>query len=173
MKEIILFLLLSLLQHKATGQSDKFPASWEGHWRGELSWHSGKALQKVNMQLIVSPTDTAGVWQWRLIYGDTLKDSRPYLLVEKDTATNHWAIDEQNGIVLDQYYIGNRLSGAFTVQNTTILNAYWLEGSQMHAEFYAIAAKPIAVTGRGSDESPTVSSYKVNSVQKAILTRIK
>ncbi len=173
MKITAVLLLLFLWQQDANSQSDKFPASWAGHWRGTLSWYSGNTIQQVNMQLIIAPTDTATAWNWQLVYGDTIKDNRPYLLIEKDSATNHWVIDEKNGIVLDQYYMGDRLSGVFTFQNTTILNTYWIEEERMHIEFYAIAAKPVAVTGKGSEESPAVSSYKVNSFQKAMLTRIK
>ena len=82
-------------------------------------------------------------------------------------------IDENNGIVLDQYWIGNKFCGAFTVMGNTIVNNYWMENDKLMVEFYGIGAKPIATTGKGTEESPAVDSYKIGSYQKAILQRTK
>jgi len=153
-------------------QQAEFPQSWTGNWSGELSWYkTGKTdPEKVKMQLRIQP-DSAGRYTWQLVYGQDKKDNRPYFLLEKDRAKNHWVIDENNGIIIDQFWVGNKLSGAFTVQNTTIMNTYWLENDTLYIEFYSISAKPLSKTGAGTDESPTVDSYKINSYQRAVLTR--
>lgn len=127
--------------------------------------------QKVKMQLIVRPADTAGHYTWQLIYGDKAEDSRPYLLKPVDTAKGHWVVDERNGIVLDQYWTGNRLSGAFTVQGTTILNSYWLEGDRLLIEFFSLAAKPVRTSGAGTEAVPAVDSYAIRGFQKAVLQK--
>ena len=75
------------------------------------------------MQLIVPPTDTAGIYTWQLIYGNKGEDNRPYLLRLVDSAKGHWQVDERNGIILDQYIVGNRFTSAFTVQTTTIIDS--------------------------------------------------
>lgn len=144
-----------------------------GAWQGELLWYQiGKHTpQKVKMELQIQPTDTLNLYTWQLIYGKEEKDNRPYLLKPVNTATGHWVIDEQNGIVLDGYWIGGRFNSAFTVLTSTIINNYWLEGEAMIVEFTTITAKPIATTGAGTKEVPFVNSYAVKSYQKAILHR--
>jgi hypothetical protein len=82
-------------------------------------------------------------------------------------------IDELNGIVLDQYWVGNKFCGAFTVMGNTIVNNYWMENDKLMIEFYSIEANPIATTGKGTEESPSVESYSIRSYQKAVLHRTK
>ena len=129
--------------------------------------------QKVKMQLIIQPTDTANVYTWQIIYGDKGEDNRPYILKPVDTAKGHWQIDERNGIILDQYCIGDRFTSAFTVQTTTIVDSYWREGPNLIAEFYGLSAKPVNTTGLGTDDSPKVDSYGTKSYQRAIMKRKK
>jgi hypothetical protein len=150
-----------------------FPGKFTGHWQGELLWYPAgkKEPQKVKMQLIILPADTAGQFTWQLIYGDKNEDNRPYLLKPVDTARGHWLVDERNGILIHQYWIGQRLTNAFTVQSATILNSYWLEGNSLVAEFYSFSSSPVATTGRGTEEVPMVSSYGLGAYQKAILFR--
>jgi hypothetical protein len=152
-----------------------FPYPFLGHWKGDLLWYqTGKKVpQKVKMQLIIEPTDTANVYTWQIIYGNKGQDNRPYLLRPVDTAKGHWQVDERNGIMLDQYYVGNRFTSAFTVQTTTIVDSYWREGKNLVAEFYSLTAKPIATTGAGTDESPNVNSYGTKGYQRAVLKRMK
>lgn len=150
-----------------------FPNDFIGHWQGDLLWYqTGKQKpQKVKMQLIIKPTDTANVYTWQIIYGEKGEDNRPYLLKPVDIATGHWQVDEQNGIVLDQYLVGNRFTSAFTVQSTTIVDSYWRDGKALVAEFYSLTAKPVATTGEGTEESPKVDSYGTKGYQRAVLKR--
>lgn len=167
---IFLFLCITV---SCLSFSQSFPRDWCGQWKGELLWYQGpgKAPQKINMELRIQPTDSIHRFSWQLIYGSPTEDNRPYLLLAKDTAKGHWAIDEKNGIVLDQYWVADRLSGMFTVQNSTIVNHYWMQDGQLHVEFSTIGAKPIATTGKGDKESPFVDSYQVKGYQKAVLRR--
>ncbi|MBN8876589.1 MAG: hypothetical protein J0I32_03530 [Sphingobacteriales bacterium] len=148
-----------------------FPHGWEGNWKGELLWYTetGKEPKKVNMELRIHRQDTA--WGWQLIYGFPSEDNRPYTLFAKDTTKGHWAINEHNDIVLDQFFLAGRLSGAFTVGNTTILNTYQLQGDSLVVEFNNLQAKPLSTSGKGTAESPTVESYRVKGYQRAVLRR--
>ena len=101
------------------------------------------------------------------------KITGPINLFQKIASGIHWAIDENNGIVLDQYWVANKFSGAFTVQNNTIINSYWMEKNKLVVEFYNISAKPVATTGKGTEDSPKVDSYKMGSYQKAVLKRMR
>lgn len=166
------FALLAVALH-FIGAAQKFPHSFVGQWQGSLLWYrgAGKAPQKVPMQLHILPADTAGHFTWKLVYSDDKVDSRPYLLKGIDTANGRWVIDERNGIIIDQWWLGGKLSGAFTVQNSTIVNNYWLEGGKLMVEFLTLGKAPISSTGLGTQDSPTVDSYAVKSYQRAVLYR--
>jgi hypothetical protein len=170
---LFILLVTCFISFSATCQSTLFPQSWIGNWKGELQWYkTGKTEpQKVNMELRIQTTDIPGTFTWQIIYGSATEDNRPYTLIAKDSTKTHWVIDENNGIVLDQYWIGNKFCGAFTVMDKTIVNNYWMENDKLMVEFYGIGAKPITTTGKGTEESPAVDSYKIGSYQKAILTK--
>lgn len=151
-----------------------FPASFIGHWQGTLNWYTeGSAIPKpIPMELHIQPSkDSAGHYSWHIIYGKATEDNRPYLLKPVDTAKGHWVIDEVNGILLDQYWRGDKFSGAFTVGGTTIVNSYWLENGNLSLEFFSYPAKPVATTGHGTEDSPKVDSYHIRSYQKAVLRK--
>lgn len=154
-------------------QTAPFPKNWTGNWKGELQWYKTGtgAAQKVPMTLRIHPTDNVGTYTWQLIYGSAAQDNRPYLLIPADTTGTHWIIDEKNGILLDQYWVGNKLCGAFTVMGKTIINSYRVENDKMIIEFYSIGSEPIATTGDGTDEIPRVDSYHVGGYQQAVLKR--
>ena len=114
MKYLVL-LLVGFISLSANSQSGPFPQSWIGNWKGELQWYkTGKAEpQKVNMELRIHPTDITETFTWQIIYGSASEDNRPYTLIAKDTTKTHWVIDENNGIVLDQYWVGNKFLWSF------------------------------------------------------------
>lgn len=174
MRNFFLFILLTAFL-SAHGQPDTFPEGWTGTWRGELQWLKAGSSQpqKVVMTIQIKPGDSAGVYLWHLQYGADGSDSRPYILKPVDSSKGHWVIDERNGIVLDQFLLRNRLCGGFTVQNSTLINSYELEGGKLKVEYYTLAAKPLNTTGAGTEESPRVDSYRVSSYQYALLERVK
>lgn len=176
MKFIFFIVIFFSFSAKAQQIKKTFPKLWEGNWKGELQWFKTGTTepQKVNMELRIRSIpvkDSADVYTWQIIYGSESEDNRPYKLIQKDSTGIHWVIDEDNGIVLDQYWVANKFCGAFTVMNSTIINSYWIEGDKLHVEFYSISAKPINTTGKGTDEIPSVDSYKMGSYQKAVLSR--
>jgi hypothetical protein len=151
-----------------------FPASFIGNWKGTLRWYKqgSKEPQKVMMELRVQPSkDSVGQFTWNLIYGSPSKDNRPYVLKPIDTAKGHWVIDEVNTIIIDQFWVGNTFSGAFSVGGVTIVNNYWREGDKLMVEFISYPTKPLTVTGKGTEEVPSVDSYEIRSYQKAVLVR--
>lgn len=145
------------------GQS--FPKDWEGKWEGVVEWYKGASQtpEKVPMSLAVFP-DTVG-WSWKITYGQKTDDVRPYILLPKDTAKGHWVIDEKNGIVIDQFFVGGRLTGVFTVQQSTLLSTSWRNGETLIMEFYFNGKDPIEKTGNN------ILVYKVGSYQRAVLKK--
>lgn len=171
----LLITLLALTTLMAAAQQRSFPESWEGNWKGVLEWHhtGNDTARKINMELRIHKGNDAGTWTWQIIYGSEAEDNRPYKLIQKDNSGTHWVIDENSGIVLDQYWVANRFAGAFTVLNSTIFNSYRMENNKLVVEFYTVGAKPVSTTGQGTEDNPTVYSYPLNGYQKAVLTREK
>lgn len=152
-----------------------FPASFIGHWKGTLEWYpaGAKEPRRVVMHLRIYPyRDSAGMYTWNMVYGDESKDNRPYFLKAVDTEQGHWVIDEMNGIKVDQYWTGAKLCSAYTTQQVTIANNYWIENGDLVAEFISYNTKPIAKTGKGTEDIPYVYSYEIRSYQKAVLKKM-
>jgi hypothetical protein len=150
-----------------------FPACFMGRWKGQMEWRvAGKPTQTFAMQLLIQPADSSNTYTWQIIYGDKGTDNRPYLLKPIDTAKGHWAIDERNGIVLDSYVHGDALHGMFTVQGNSILSNYRLESGKLRVEFFSIKLNDKKTSGKGTDDSPTVESYRVSSYQVGVLGRV-
>lgn len=170
----ITLLLLLFLSYTSYCQKD-FPSSFVGHWKGEIEWYRPgvDTAKKFKMQLIIQPTDSANRFTWKIVYGEKGEDTRPYRLKPVDPVKGHWMVDEQNGILLDQYWIGPKLYAVFSVGGTTIVNSYWREGARLLVEFASFPSKPVRTSGTGTEESPTVESYNVRSYQKGILSRVE
>lgn len=167
------FLLPLFIFITYSGHAQQFPGSFLGHWQGELSWYKqgSQEPKKVKMQLVIRPADTIGQYTWQLIYGENNKDNRPYLLKPVDTIKGHWMVDERDGILLDHYWIANRLIASFTVEKTTIVNSFRLEGDSLIAEFYSIGAAPVRTSGGKDKDTPIVNSYPVGGYQYAVLRK--
>ncbi len=171
---VFLLLFFSASQSMAFAQtgSRSFPESWTGKWKGTLNWYQGPTQRpSVDMELHILPTDSVDQYSWRLIYGKQQKDNRPYILKPFDKSKGHWLIDELNSIVLDQFLIGDRFCGSFTVEGNTILNTYTLSGDSLVVEFYNAQEKAIAITGGRDTTIPKVKTYGIRSFQRATLKR--
>lgn len=171
----LLFFFGSILANAQENQEGKaeFPQSWTGKWKGTLKWYrtGSDSVQNVPMELRIAPTDSAGHFTFHLIYGAESKDSRPYIIKPGDNGKGHWILDENNGILIDHYWVARKLSCAFTVMNATIITNTWLEGETMIMEFYSLSASPVSTTGKNTEDSPTVKSYGVRGFQRAELRR--
>ncbi|MBL7768480.1 MAG: hypothetical protein JNK20_05885 [Flavipsychrobacter sp.] len=157
---------------KNASPSTSFPNSWIGKWKGNLAWFQGlQQRQGIQMELHILPGDSSDQYTWRIIYGTGGQDNRPYILKPFNKERGHWLIDEQNSIVLDQFLIGSRFCGTFTVEGNTIMNCYELQGDSLLVEFYNYQEKPIVITGGGDSSVPKVKTYGMRSHQRAILKR--
>jgi hypothetical protein len=153
-----------------------FPNDWYGHWKGKLSWQKANTDTPIifTMNLIIKPTEQPNVVSWQIQYGDSLKDVRPYTCSLVDSAKKHWLIDEHNGILIDQFVIGNNAFSSFTVQGTCINNNYQLQpNGGMRVEFISSNTKPVRISGENTAEVPTVESFIIKSFQVGTLYKIK
>jgi hypothetical protein len=175
MKKILpLAFFIFSIQFLEGQNKNTFPKSFIGNWKGKLQWMvAGKPTQIFTMQLRIQPTDTVNQFNWQIIYGDDSKDNRPYILKPADAGKGHWVIDENNGIVLDSYVHGNAVHGAFTVQDNTIVDNYKVENGRMYVEFFSIKLAGKKQSGKGTEESPFVDSYRISSYQTGVLIKVK
>ncbi len=128
----------------------------------------------VAVQLKVQPIkDSVDQYNWQITYGDKKEDIRPYLLKKIDTVKNHWAIDELNGIVIDCYWLGNKMISAFAVEGNVVQDSYWIQNDELHFEFISYAQKPTTTSGKGTEDSPIVDLMKIRSYQKGVMKKIK
>lgn len=149
-----------------------FPAGFIGHWTGTMQWfQANKPAQSFKMQLIIVPTDSAGIYSWQIIYGDSAQDNRPYQLKPVDFSRGHWVVDEGNGILIDSYLHGSAFTGAFTVMGNTIIDNYELEGDRLLVQFYSVKLGEKTSSGKGTEESPLVDSYRMGSYQRGYLKK--
>lgn len=168
----IFLLLLLCVQMEVRAQ--KFPDAYVGYWKGSLNIYSGSAVkQTVTCMLEVLPADS-GRYDWIITYGDSGEDRRHYTLVPIDTAKGHWAIDENNGIVIDMFATGNKMTSLFSVGGSAIQISYWLEGNDvMMMELFVYPEKEKSSTGNGTEESPTVKVWKFSGYQLGKMKRMK
>lgn len=177
--KIILLLAIWILVFNRDGNAQQnkspnlpFPQNLVGKWKGNLIWYQGLQQRPgVQMELHILPTDSTDQYTWRIIYGTAQKDNRPYILKPFNKERGHWLIDELNSIVLDQFLIGDRFCGTFTVEGNTILNSYQLLGDSLLVEFYNYQEKPIVITGGGDTTIPKIKTYGMRSHQRAVLRR--
>lgn len=157
---VSLFILFSL-----NVIAQKFPDAYVGYWRGDLKIYKGATVvQTVKFGLDVFPADS-GRYDWIITYGDSGQDRRPYTLIPVDTAKGHWAIDEGNGIVIDMYVTGNKVTSLFSVMGSVIQISYWKEGDELVMELFAYPEKEESQTGNGTEDSPSVKVWKFSGYQ--------
>ncbi|MEO1257418.1 MAG: hypothetical protein AAFZ15_01430 [Bacteroidota bacterium] len=169
-----LFLIFSFSVNNLNAQG--FPEAWAGIWKGEMTNHNVKGKQsQFPMELHILPTDSAHVWTWRLVYhpNDRPKDARNYQLVLKDKAAGHYVIDEKNGILLDAYYIDERLISNFSIGNNEIMSVQYLKKKKLITEMVATTVNPLNITGGTSEEVPDVSSYLIDGFFRGELKKSK
>jgi hypothetical protein len=149
-----------------------FPTDWLGDWKGELKiWNNGGLVRSIPMELQISATDSAGLWNWGIVYlQDGKPDNRPYLLRAVDTKNGLYQVDELNGILLDSYLLGNVFFTRFSVMESLLLSSYRLEGDKLVFELISGKTDQPSLSG-GVDDIPEVGSYPIVVLQRAILEK--
>lgn len=155
---------------------EKFPESWFGEWTGTLEIFNAKGLsQSIPMTCLMSKTDTPGVYNWNIIYGeDRIKGMRPYLLRTIDATKGQYLCDEMNTIKMESYLLGNKLFCNYTVASNWITSTYEKQGDKMIFEIIFGKEKAVSESGgqkANGEDIPVVKTFPVVISQKAVLTR--
>ncbi|KZN31622.1 hypothetical protein N474_22120 [Pseudoalteromonas luteoviolacea CPMOR-2] len=104
------------------------PQQWQGFFKGqcELVAPGHGSLYKFPMSLEVgAPVENKA--DWIITYGEgATAQPRNYTLVTLDEKKGHFAVDENNGIVIDQYLFENKFVSLFEIGSSKLNASYEL-----------------------------------------------
>lgn len=154
----------------AVAQADILP-SFQGSWTGTCDYTQVDGSNEVvDLTITISPLSATEV-SWQLAYqgasiGTLVKN---YVVRAVDVSANHYVLDEQNGILIDEYLFGSRLIGSFDVGNDIRLAASTaVAGTAMHFENVAYGGRHVNRTRGGG---VTVLAYGAQSIESCNLTK--
>ena len=154
-----------LLIHINTFSQAKFGDRCLGTWAGTMyMYNQGSLHDSVRVELQVAASGKPDEWIWRTEY---LSATRPmvkdYVLRLHDEAKGHYVIDEEDGIMLHDYLVGNKLYSLFETQEVYLTSSYELRSNQLIFEVTSGRKLP--------DETVGVRNFSVANVQRVVLTR--
>ncbi|MDC8003136.1 hypothetical protein POV27_03685 [Aureisphaera galaxeae] len=166
-----LFLLLNgiLVQAQETLQ---FPNDYLGIYTGTLHIDAERGKQDIPMEFHLTETDSTGVYNYILVYGaGDKRQERNYTLIEKDPKKGIYAVDENNGIILDDKVIDNRMYALFEVGGNLLTTFITFEKDHMVFEIVFAPKDRKNVTYAEGEEQTEVISYPITTVQRAVLQK--
>ena len=155
---------------------DGFPESWAGVWSGQVQAHGTQGLlDQFSIQLTIAPTDSPGRFDWRMVLSNPSgSQEQPFSLLAVDRAAGRFAIDENNGVVVDASWIDNALYSHFDVAGSRVQIRYLrrvLPGiDELIVEMTQARVEDAHSTG-GSNGAPEVVTVPIRTVQRAVLRR--
>ncbi len=167
--------LLSLIFFSISGFTQNIPDDWIGSWYGVLDIRNPKGkTYSINMELHLQKTDTLNNWRYKIVYDDGSKrDERKYNLIKSDSLPGLYTIDENNGIILYEVQIGNRMFQRFEVMDNVIYGITTYEKGKITWELISDNKKFSFQSGHGDEDIPFVITYLPSNYQRAVLTKKK
>ena len=160
-----------------TGAADTaFPDAWVGRWAGDLHlFDAGGVRRSLTMELEGTRNADPARFGWTIVYhGSEGRQERRYHLLVRDAARGEFAIDENNGIVLDARMLGGTLYSWFDVGGTRLLARERLVGAgtpQAAIDYEIVTASEAAVERTGAGGA--VTCYPPRTLQRARLRRVR
>ncbi len=169
---LIFTMFFTISGHTQTVSEPNFPDDFFGIYKGTLNIASSRGPSTYPMEFHLLPTDSIGKYHYILIYGDgDMRQERKYTLLTKDAAKGEYVVDENNGIVLDDKVIGNRMYSLFEVQGTILTTFITFEENHMDFEIVATQRENSKTTFAENEEKTEVISYPVSTIQRAVLIK--
>jgi len=169
MKQLLIALLmlcstLSMAQNHTTESPKLFPEKCLGVWNGQMKIYvKGQLRDSVQVRFTAAKTTTKGSYIWKTEY---LSPSTPvvkdYVLVVDDLSQGRYLLDEQNGIALKQFVVGNKMQSLFKVQDIYLTASTELVGDTLIFE---------VTSGKETGETSGVKNYSFNNVQRVVLKK--
>ncbi len=168
---IVFLLPLTFIQGQ-DAESTGFPQKYLGAYIGELTIYSNKGQQKIPMELHLTTTDSIGIYNYTLVYGEKYnRQERPYTLKTVNNKTGDYTLDENNGIVLDCKLVENKMFFLFEVMDNLLTTFITFEKEYLLFEIVVTQTLQRKESGGQNDSIPKVYSYPISVVQKAILNK--
>lgn len=170
----IFFVLLSLCAQIMCCQNTTavFPDDYFGIYSGTLEIHSKHGSQSIPMEFHFQPTDSVGKYSYTLVYeGDFGRQERAYHLIEQNKERGEYVVDENNGIILDDKVLGNRMYALFEVGGSLLTTFITFEDDTMIFEIVASNKDDRRVTFADNEDKTEVISYPISTVQRAVLQK--
>jgi len=149
-----------------------FPDDYFGVYKGTLNISSARGPSTYPMEFHLLPTDTIGNYHYTLIYGEgDMRQERKYTLLATDADKGEYVVDENNGIVLDDKVVGNRMYSLFEVQGTILTTFITFEKDHMVFEIVATQKENSKTTIAENEDKTEVISYPISTIQRAVLIK--
>ena len=165
MKTWIVLLTFSACISTISAQ-DEFPAAWIGTYAGDLYMeYPGGIRDTVPVTFDFLPTAAPGRWTYKVAYfskkrGTLIKD---YELFQPDSLKNsrHYILDEKDGILIDEILMNGQLMASFEVDHNLFISTLQKTATGLYMEIRCIApGKGISSTSVPDDKG---QAYTVNS----------
>ena len=171
----LLFIFLCMSFSSLFSQEEaqvNFPDDFFGIYTGHLEIRSSGGNQSLEMEFHMLPTDTLGKYQYKLVYivkGD--RQERSYFLLEKNKEAGEYVVDENNGIILHDKVIDNKMYALFEVGDNLLTTFITFEKTQMIFEIAVTNTTKKQITYADNEEKTEVISYPISTVQRAVLQK--
>lgn len=111
---------------------------WKGLYEGSMQiFSNGKLQTEMPVDLLIAETSNSNRLTWKMTYyepiGILVKD---YQMIIPTDNSNHFILDELDGITLDCYAYGNSISSCFETEGLTICDTYIKQGNSIYMELF-------------------------------------
>jgi hypothetical protein len=185
----IAFLSFSCSSYKIAKNSKdlKFPDDWIGSYEGKMFWYAGNNKKaEIPIRIEISKTEDPKRLHWKTTYDSTeavpKKIVKDYYLISNDSlGKNHFILDENNGILINQILIDNTLYSSFEilsdVQNVSSNHLLSIDRlvdkNQLYHEVISCKSPDRKSGDIGESKGYIVKSSSLINTQKATLYRVK
>ena len=155
--------------------AQNIPQDWLGDWYGKLTINVPKGtVATIDMELHLSTTDNPYKWNYTIVYDEgESRDERKYTLIKSDSISGLYTIDENNGIIINEMNIENKMFQRFKINDNVIYGITTYEKGKITWELVSDFERHSLQTGNGDEEIPFVTSYYPINYQRAVLTKKK
>lgn len=145
----------------------KFPEKYLGEWKGMMKlYKNGVLYDSVLTQLTIAKTPEASKWMWKTEYlSEKYPITKDYKLLLIDSITNHYIIDEGDGIKLDSYLFNNKIYSNFSVDDQWLTSYYEFLKDSIIFE--------ITIGKLNSPADAEVKSYTVTKLQRVVFQKVR
>ena len=126
----------------------------------------GKLQAELPVDLVIAEIPNSNRLTWKMTYyepfGILVKD---YQMILPSDGSNHFILDELDGITLDCYAYGNSISSCFKTEDLTICGTYIKQGDVIYMELFG-GIYPV-------EGSPEIKSLEIQFLQSVNLKKMK